>query len=341
MKKYLNKSLYFQGDKNIFIFLMVLYINTFIILNLIIAKWFRNFSKQILYTYKNIYFQSIFAYGTIFILILFLFINFLIVAGLHKRKKWSTLLSGPFRRKDIRIREIIIMLISILVFIGIYLVIIAREAIIYKDILKYTTVFNTIIVIDILKIVSISLIVIGSLFFIDNIFSNVLFLTGGIIFGFMYFFALFYNLFNNIFYSKFMDNIYLFINYILDFIGGNIILNLNIGYNIIISLGFIFIGIILLVSSVKMTKYMKVENMGDGIIFNFSKKIFKIMICTFIGLVLSPLIISLIESEFLYYTLDGVQLFVYRFIIISISSLITYLVLKRIEKKLKKCWLIN
>ena len=184
MKRYLNKNLFYQGDGNIFIPLCIVYLSSFI-LNLILNDLY--FSWEI---YRYLYNQSevrfIISYEHVVLLILYIGIVYIITIGMFKKKKWSTFLAGPFSRIDIRKRELLIIIISVIIHILIFLVVLFKDLIQYYDVIVYINDFYKIILLDIIRIFSISTIIIGVLSVLDSIFSNTYYLIMSVVISFVY-----------------------------------------------------------------------------------------------------------------------------------------------------------
>lgn len=335
MKKYLNSNLFYQGDANIFLPLCVVYIAGFILNLIIINEYFSWKIKMYLYNHLN--YSFIFSYESVILLIIYIGIIYMITVGIFKRKKWSTFLSGPFSRIDIRARELIIVILSVIIYIVMFLSIVLKNYIQYYNILIYINDFHKILILDILRIISISTLTIGILSIMDTIFANLYYLIGAIIFSFIYIIFLLVN-FNSVLSYYANDKVY-GLNYIynglmeyLDVIIGNPISALQI---ISISSILIIMGIILIFTSKILTNKMLVENMNEGIIFEFPKKVASFMIVTFAGIASAPYISSIIDDIYFRYSLGEYELVAIRAVIIVVLSIITYFVLRNF-KKVKK-----
>lgn len=337
MKKYLNKSLFYQGDSKIILPLILLYISSIIINNLIITSYFENDLIRSLYSfnYWNNYLINTFI-GVLY-LITYLCIAYIISVGIFKRKKWTTLLSGPFSRIDIRKREFYIVLISALMYLIIFIAILIQKTYIYYEVVRYVDSFIIIVLLDILRIISISTIAIGGLALLDSFFSNLYYMAASIIFIFIYIIGIFIN------YSY-------FINYYIEssynrISGTRIIINYLEGYyntydnymgiTIGISIFFIVAGVICLIIGKKLTNKMLVENMNEGIIFNFPKRILEFMIVTFPGIILSQSIVEVINARYFYYNLNGNSKFKFNIVTIGVLTVISYISLKTVKRSLK------
>ncbi|MDB1921741.1 hypothetical protein PMY56_02195 [Clostridium tertium] len=336
MKRYLNKSLFYQGDSKIILPLIIAYIGVILFNKISFSEYFDWQIKQTLYSkYKS---SFIFSIDGIVILLLYLIIVYILAVGIFKRKKWSTLLAGPFSRMDIRSREFIIVVMAVFFYLLSYLIIVGQEAMQNSEIIYYMGNFKEIIIIDLIRIVSISTITIGGLALLDSIFANLYYLFGSLIFIIIYMISLLINFDLSRYIYLYNDDrrIRYIYNGIMEYLGGysigNEISKLQIAC---ISAFFIVIGIILIIISKKLTNKMLVENMNDGIIFDFPKKIAKFMIITFIGIILAPTLSSLINELYFHYTLSGLYLMIIRLGIIIVIAFFSNLALNKF-KKIKK-----
>lgn len=333
MKKYLNKSLFYQGDAKIILPLLIVYIGVLLLNKLSFSNYFDWQIRQRLYGgYQE---SFIFSIESVVILVLYLIIIYILAVGIFKRKKWSTLLAGPFSRMDIRTREFIIIVMSTLFYLLSYLIIVGQEAIQNIEIITYMGNFKEIIIIDLIRIISISTIAIGGLALLDSIFSNIYYLFGALVFIVIYMFLIlinfdvsrYLNLYNN---ERGLRYIY---NGIMEYLGGysfgNEISKLQIAS---ISVLFIITGIILIIIAKKLTNKMIVENMNEGIIFDFPKRIAKFMIITFGGMILAPTLSSLINEFYFNYTLSELYLMTIRLGIIIVASFFSNQALKKFKE---------
>ena len=124
MKKYFNKAIFYQGDGSILIPLLVTYVSAFIINLLATSNYFSWYIRTSLYNQGNK--ENILTFSHIFLFGLYMVVVYVITVGIYKRKKWSTLLAGPFSRMDIRKREFLIISISSIVYIIAFLYSILR-----------------------------------------------------------------------------------------------------------------------------------------------------------------------------------------------------------------------
>jgi len=333
MKKYLNSNLFYQGDANIFLPLCIVYVAAFIFTVVGTNVWFSWNIKYYLYDQRRI--EYIFSFEGVLILVAYILAIYAINVGIFKRKKWSTLLSGPFSRLDIRVRELIIIVMSVLIYIGIFLSIVVKNYIQYYDLLQYLDWFGKIIIFDVIRIISIATLIIGILALLDSIFANLYYLVGAGIFSFIYLVFLLIN-FDPILRYYSYGNVYgvrYIYNELMQYLGGYSIENNIYPTKIIcISVAFIVIGLILIYISKRLTNKMFVENMNEGIIFDFPKKVASFMIVTFVGVVSAPYIGEFIDDAYFRYTLNAYQIVFVRLIIIVIISIVSYFTFKNFKK---------
>ena len=334
MRRYLNKSLFYQGDSNILLILFVCYTGIFFILNILINDWFIYLPSQVLYTTNYKYLKLILDTDITIILCLYIFIVYSISVGMFKRKKWATLLSGPFTKKDIRRRELLIVIISTIIFFIMYFLIVYKGYIRNYELITYLNNFKNLIAIDLIKMISLALFIIGVLFFLDSIFSNLYFLIFSLVFIGVYGLAFLYNI-NMIIYGLKVDYLHYILNLVEDFLFNNNYYDLNVK-GFLLFLGIISVmGIVFLIISSILTNKIKVENMTEGIMFEFPKIIGRFMAYTFIGLILSPIIINFINYYIFYYELTWGMEITFRILLIVVLSIISYLFIQRLKKKIK------
>ena len=119
MKRYLNKSLFYQGDSKIYLPLILVYLINYLVVSVIIGNYFEvELIEKLYYIPEHYYsdFNLIYGIENWIMMIVYYAICYLIIVGIFKRKKWSTLLAGPFSRLDIRKREVILMIINLELF---------------------------------------------------------------------------------------------------------------------------------------------------------------------------------------------------------------------------------
>lgn len=337
MKGYLNKSLFYQGDSKIILPLLLLYLSSILINNSIISAYFENTIIRHLYNsyYNNGYLINTFV-GIAF-LILYLCIAYIISVGIFKRKKWTSLLSGPFSRIDIRKREFYIILISAFVYLFTFILLLIQKTYIYYEIVKYVDSFMIKALLDILKIISISTIVIGALALLDSFFSNLYYLVASIVFILVYLLGVFINYDSIIvYYVNSPYNIISGPRSVFYYLEGYYNVDENyLGLTVGISILFIIIGLICLLIGKKLTNKMLVENMNEGVIFNFPKKILEFMIVTFPGIILAPSIIEFINERYYNYNLEEINKIIFTIATIIMLTLISWIVLINIKRNFK------
>lgn len=337
MKKYLNKSLFYQGDSKIILPLILLYLSALIVNNSIINSYFENKILADLYSffYSNGYLINSFI-GILY-LIIYICIAYIISVGFFKRKKWTTLLSGPFSRMDIRKREFYIVLISALVYLIIFVGLLIQKTYIYHDVIRYIDSFMVRVLLDLLRMISISILAIGGLALLDSLFANLYYMIASIIFIFIYIMGIFMNY--SYYISYYIESTYNIVNgtrNIFNYLEGYYDTFENyIGIIIGISIFFIIVGLICLLIGKKLTNKMLVENMNEGVIFNFPKRILEFMIVTFPGIFLSPSIVEVINGRYFYYNLDVINRFKFTIVTIFVLTVISYISLKIIKRTLK------
>lgn len=335
MKKYLNNNLFYQGDANIFLPLCIVYVANFLFTLMATDGYFSWRINNYLYNREEI--TYIFSYEVAILLIAYIFVIYAITVGIFKRKKWSTFLAGPFSRIDIRARELIIIIFSVIIYVLTFLTVILKNYIQYYDILVYINDFYKVVILDVIRIISIAILTVGILAILDSIFANLYYLVGLGIFSLIYLLFLIANFSPALsYYSYVYDQVYELrhvYNVLMEYIdlsrGGISISILQITY---ISIIFIAIGVILIFISKILTNKMLVENMNEGIIFDFPKKVVRFMLVTFVGMASAPYISELINDIYFKNTLGMYKL---EAIIIVIVSIITYFVYKSF-KKVKK-----
>ncbi|WP_418223349.1 hypothetical protein [Clostridium isatidis] len=340
MRKYLNKSLLYQGDSKIIVFLCVVYLIAFFLNKSIVDDYFNYNIINKLYNLNN-YSQGIEFIITgwaILLLTVYLMICYSIIVGLHKRKKWSLFLSGPFSKLDIRKREFTLMIISFLVFLFSYIISVLQNVYLNYEVLYYIGNFGTSFLLDIIRIICISILIIGCLALLDCFFSNLYFVFGSMIFILAYLFTLLINLegyivmytYANRAFNIIIENIqYYLTGY---YFYGNYTGNLDKIAVILrvcgISVVLIIIGFILVFISKRITKRMLVENMNEGIIMQFPKKAGRLMLITFPGIALAPFISSLINEFYFSYNLSAKMLLLIKLLVLIIFSFISNYFLK-------------
>lgn len=339
MKKYLNTNIFFQGDTKITALLTSLIAVVFILLEIIIKESIYNNYNFILYNTVDIYnLQTMLGFPGMFILSLFLIISFVLICGLFKRKKWSTFLSGPFSRMDIRKRELFLMLCCIVAFIIVFLIVILRFSIANESLISYIDEFSKVILIDLVRIIFISLTLTSVLFLVDSLTSN-MYITIGSIFVTGIYILVFMVTINGSFSWQYNGYFYKLIEFarrsIYALLFGELIY-IN-SYEFIIVLGLLLIVTILCtLISKKLTNKIKVENMTDAFIFNNIKKIVPFIISTLIGMIVGMIIFErLFLSGIIEINISELTKPLISIGIISITSIIVYIVINSSLKTLK------
>lgn len=333
MKKYFKENIFYQGDSKIILPLILIYIIGFIVNYIKINEYFKY--EVINRLYKDFPIYNIVSGFDIFFLTLYLGIIYIITSGLFKRKKWTTFLAMPYSKLDIRKREFFILFISFLVYVGIFLLIMLKGCIQYYEVVLYLDKFYRIIIIETIRLVSVGFLILSIICIVDTIFSNIYYIIGGILASsiyFIFFIANFeYILREEIIYKfNFID----LLNIIYDYTLGGL-REFRLYQVSIIAVIMIIISIIFIYISKKLTDKMMVENMNEGIIFNFPKKIAKFIILTLPGL-----IVALFLSEFIYeyndYNYNYYKLSILRLIIIIIIAFIVWFIIEKTKKERKK-----
>lgn len=335
MKKYLNNNLFYQGDANIFLPLCIVYVANFLFTLMATDGYFSWQINNYLYNQGKI--TYIFSYEVVMLLIAYIFVIYAITVGIFKRKKWSTFLSGTFSRIDIRARELIIIIFSVIIYVLTFLTVILKNYIQYYDILVYINDFDKVVILDIIRIISISTLTIGILAILDSIFANLYYLAGLGIFSLIYLLFLMANFSPILSYCSYtyeqvygLRYVYNVLMEYIDHPGGEI--NISILQITCITIVFIAIGVILIFISKILTNKMLVENMNEGIIFDFPKKVVRFMLVTFVGIVSAPYISELINDI---YFRNALGVYKLEAVIIVIVSTITYFVYKSFKKTKK------
>ena len=330
MKKYFKENIFYQGDSKIVLPLFLVYIIAFIVNYLNINEYFRyNITNKL---YRDYMVLNIVDGLDVFCLALYLGVIYIITSGLFKRKKWTTFLSMPYSKLDIRKREFFILFISFIIYIAIFLLMILKGCIQYYEILSYLDKFYRIIIIETLRLVSVGLLILSIICIVDTIFSNIYYIVGGVLTSFIYFIFFISNfeyiLTEKIIYKlNFID----LLNIIYDYILGGM-REFRLYEVLIISTVFLFISILLIYISKRLTNKMMVENMNEGILFSFPKKI-----ANFLLLTLPGLIIALFSAEFIYeyndYNYNYYVLCMIRLIIVVVISFVVKYIIKNIKKE--------
>lgn len=340
MRKYLNKSLFYQGDSKIIVFLCVVYLIAFSLNKTIVDDYFNYNIMNKLYNINSYSSEIDFIFNgqEILFLTVYLMLCYSIIVGIHKRKKWSLFLSGPFSKLDIRKREFTLMIISFFIFFFSYFISVLQNVYLNYEVLQYVDSFGINFLLDSIRIISISALIIGGLALLDSFFSNLYFVFGSMVFMLAYLLAILINLegyismytYTNRTFNIIIENIqYYLTGY---YFYGNYTGNLDKIAVILrvygISVVLIIIGFILVFISKRITKRMLVENMNEGIIMQFPKKAGRLMLITFPGIALAPFISSLINEFYFSYNLSAKMLLLIKLLVLIIFSFISNYFLK-------------
>jgi len=339
MKRYLNKGLFYQGDAKISLPLLVVYFINYFIVYSMVGNFFSYNLRQRLYNYWS-YDSELILINTMenwMFMIFYYGICYLIIVGIFKRKKWSTLLSGPFSRLDIRKRELILILISFLVYLFTFILVVLQNIFLNQELIAYLGDFYKVFYLDILRIIALSLISISVVAILDSFFSNVYYFFSSIILLFLYGILLIVN-FSSIIYNFVNGKEYFYkIREVIRSYRVGEFRNEKLGVNMVIyiSIALILLSFLFIYIAKLLTNKMKVENMNDGIIFDFPKKIMKFITSTFLGIAFSPTIVDYINEIYFNYEIAANDLVVLNILIIIGMSLISYYIIRKLEKNKK------
>lgn len=331
MRKYLNKSLLYQGDSKITLFLSIVYLVSFSLNKGMVDTYFNYYIRSYLYNqnYHINDIQLMFTSLGMFYLGIYLIICYLIIVGVHKRKKWSLLLSGPFSKLDIRKRELVLIIISLLVFLLSFIITVVQNIYLNYEIVSYIAEIKRMFLLDLIRVISIAIIIIGGLALLDSFFSNIYYVIGSIVFIFLYLLAILANLESLIYRYATSNRVFnLILDNIRSYLGGYSYYGNYVKRVLIISAALTIAGIILVLISKALTKHIYVENMNEGILLKFPKKAFKFMSITFPGMALAPLLSNLINEFYFSYRLSFNILFIIKLLIITGLSFISCYLLK-------------
>ncbi|MBU3135102.1 hypothetical protein KPL39_02350 [Clostridium gasigenes] len=337
MKKYLNKNIFFQGDAKIFSVLMSLLLLVGVFLDITMNNSNYNDYRFMLYNYSDQVKNPLGIVG-MFILVVFLVICFVLICGMFKRKKWATLLSGPFSRIDIRKRELTLMIGCIMGFILLFLLVCERNYIANDVLNSYIKGFWILVVIDIIRIVVVSAALTSILFFIDSLTSN-MYVTLGSMFAIGAYCIVVIITIGSSFlwaYNSIVRKVWEYITIMIDSIlfGAEINIHKYIFFTGLILL--IIITIVCTIITKKLTKKIKVENMGDALIFRSIRKIAPILLSTLIGMIVGTIIFKgLLVDNRLEVVLNTVTYPLISIGIITIISILIYIIIKSISTVLK------
>lgn len=339
MKKYLNKNIFFQGDGKIFILLSSLLVVLELLLEVYINNNYANDYTWVIYDYSHTVY-NLTPLGTMGVMLLgvFLIICFIIICGMFKRKKWATLLSGPFSKMDIRKREVALMIGCIIGFILMFLLVCIRYSIANDVFISYIKGYWLLVGVDVIRIIVIGSAITAVLFCIDSITSNI-YVTLCSIFSIGAYIVAIMGTVSNSFireYSYEMTKINKFLSNMFDsvLVGNEYFIysyEFLIGLIIILLLTVIF-GFI----AKKLTAKLKVEHMGEPLVFKSTRKVLPFLISTFIGMTSGNIIFSnLLWSGDLEVYLDTITYPMFSLGIIIAVSIVAYIIIKLVMKALK------
>ena len=319
MKKYLNKSIFYQGDINLFImFAGICTIWTFFSM-MMHNEWGRFAQKSILYGYD--YIETAFSLPYMIIFALLLTIAFLITVG-NKRKKWRQQLADKFSRKDIRNREMILIYGLLLVFIFISIITAIIFLIQNYSWLKYTNIFTLIFISDLVKMLVLGFLGISILFLVDSFVINNMACVGLIVFLGTYFFSM--SLYLLYIISQY---IYVYrtalIDQVIRIVIGDMTERNYFSRFYIIMFVFLIIGIGIFILTRKLIDKIRLENMNGFFVIQFNKSVVIFMFSTFMALLSTMFIMILFDSVLILYHSSTVN-----FIIFIILSIVIYYILK-------------
>lgn len=194
------------------------------------------------------------------------------------------------------------------------------------------------VAIDIIRIVVVSAVITSILFFIDSLTSN-MYVTLGAMFAIgAYCIAIIITIGNSFLWAytsivlKIWSSIAIMIESILVGTGINI-------HRYIFLMGLVILVIIAILCTIitrKLTRKIKVENMGDALIFSPIRKIAPILLSTLIGMIVGNIIFQgLLVDNRLEVVLNTLTYPLLSFAIIIIISIITYIIIKSILIALK------
>lgn len=340
MKRYLNKGLFYQGDTKISLPLLVVYFINYFIIYSMVGNFFSYNLKERLYNYWSYDSEMILinSMESWIFMIFYYGICYLIIVGIFKRKKWSTLLSGPFSRLDIRKRELILILISFLVYLFTFILVVLQNIFLNQELIAYLGDFYKVFYLDILRIIALSFISISIVAILDSFFSNAYYFFSSIILLFLYILLLIEN-FRNVIYNFINEKEYFYKirDVVIRGYGDGNFESERLGVNVVIyvSIALILLSFLFIYIAKNLTNKMKVENMNEGIIFNFPKKIMKFITSTFLGIAFSSTIVVGINDIYFNYELSANSLISLNILIMIGMSLISYYIIRKLEKNKK------
>lgn len=332
MNKYFNKNIFFQGDAKIFTILTSLLILVWALLEVCIKSSFYSEVNGIIYDYSGYgYTNTPLGRVVVIILSIFLIISFILICGMFKRKKWSTLLSCAFTRMEIRKRELTLMIGCIIGFILIFLLVCIRYYISNDILLSYINGFWNLIAMDVIRIILVSGALTAVLFCIDSLTSNMYVTLGGIFSIGLYCGSIILTISNSFIwnYSNMRSSVSYFIREIISSI---LVGSKKDVYSYKFLIGMISIILIIIVCgfiTVKLTRKIKVEHMGEAILFKPIRNIMPFFISTLIGMGAGVIIFqNLLWNSMFELSLNSTLYPIVSFGIIIIISIIVNIIIK-------------
>lgn len=322
MKKYLNKSIFYQGDLNLLPLFLAASVIWAIVTNIMYSQWGNNHIQKILYNQNMDFFATPFSIGYIVLVTIILSIVFFITVG-NKRKKWKQLMIDKFTRKDIRNREMILIYGLLLIF---FIIMLISASIFYiqnKTWLNYTNIFFESLIIDIVRFIVLGFLGVTVLFLLDSfVVNNIASITlMAFIFGYVFVMLLYFmEMFSEYIYY---DRINIFVQ-IIHVTFENF---MNRGYMRLFSIVFAFysvLAIVLFYLVRRITNKIKVENMSGFFVVNFNRSWIIFMLATFMARIITWIIQVILEISTYNYLHRSTNL-----IIFSIISFVLYIVLKK------------
>lgn len=313
MKKYLNKSIFYQGDLNLFPLFIIASVIWAISANVMISSWGMNMSG-ILYNSKYYGWSTMFTPEYMVIFAILLTVCFLITVG-NKRKKWKQLMIDNFTRKDIRNREMILIYGLLLTFIVITFASIIIYYIQNRVWLQLTDLYFQDFILDIIKMGVLGFLGVTILFLIDSFVINNIACAGFIVFLCGYIFVMtIYHL--NMYHYYFNGYNYSVIDQVINVLGGYKHATHFLLIYSIVNIVALILGIGAFILTRKLITKIKIENMNGFFVVQFNKKIVVFMLATIFA-VMSVYMIS-IGIEIISYSYVEYYIGYVMFVVLSI-----------------------
>lgn len=170
MKKYLNKGLLYEWFNAAKVPILLGLITWGFIAHSILMSSIHQIKYDIAYTQSSAFsaaaLDEYFILGVIFLAI------YIFASGINKRNTTMFLCSGPYTKKQIKVNELICLLITLGLFIIMYLYIALTIYIRYNEFLFIVSGFSQVIIIEIIRIVLFGIIGILLMLILDLLFSN-------------------------------------------------------------------------------------------------------------------------------------------------------------------------